>query len=171
MVFVDESGFYPLPAVLRTYAPVGQTPVIRHHLTRDHLSAISGITPRGKLYMMVQDRAYKGPDVVNFLRHLLIHVPGKLLVLWDRAPIHRSRVVKDFLAERAAARVHLEHLPAYAPELNPDEGIWNSLKRAELRNVSCSNLTQLRQELRLAKERLRHKSHVILGCIKQPGLV
>ncbi len=102
-MFVDESGFYLLPAVLRTYAPVGQTPVIRHYLTRDHLSAISGITPRGKLYMLVQDRAYKGPDVVNFLRHLLIHVPGKLLVLWDRAPIHR------------ATRPTTQRLPALAP--------------------------------------------------------
>ena len=80
-MFIDESGFYLLPMVSRTYAPVGQTPVIREYLTRDHLSAISGITPEGKLYMMVQEQAYRGPDVVNFLRHLLRHIPGKLLIL------------------------------------------------------------------------------------------
>ena len=170
-MFVDESGFYLLPMVSRTYAPVGQTPVIREYLTRDHLSAISGITPEGKLYMMVQEQAYRGPDVVNFLRHLLRHIPGKLLVLWDRGPIHRSRVVKEFLAAGAAARIHLEQLPAYAPELNPDEGIWSYLKGVELKNVSCQGLTQLRGELRLAKERLRHKTHIILGCLEQPGLI
>lgn len=157
--------------VLRTYAPTGRTPVIRHRLTRDHLSVISGITPKGKLYMMVQQRPYKGPDVVNFLRHLLRHIPGKLLVLWDGAPIHRSKVIKAFLAEGAAARIHLERLPAYAPELNPDEGIWEYLKGVELKNLSCRDLSHLRQELRKATERLRQKTHIILGCIKQPGLV
>ncbi len=121
--------------------------------------------------MMVQERPYRGPDVVNFLWHLLRHIPGKLLVLWDGAPIHRSNVVKDFLARGAAARIHLEPLPAYAPELNPDEGIWNYLKRVELRNISCQNLSHLTNELRKAKERLRHKTQIILGCIKQTGLV
>jgi transposase len=61
--------------------------------------------------------------------------------------------------------------PAYAPELNPDEGIWNYLKRVELKNVSCQGVSQLRCELRWAKERLRRKPHIILGCIKQPGLI
>jgi len=123
LVFADQSGFYLLPLVLRTYAPAGQTPVVKEYLSHDHLSAMSGITPEGKFYMTMQERSYKGPDVVKFLQHLLRHIPGKLLVLWDRAPIHRSKVVKEFLAKGAAARIHLEQLPAYAPELNPDEGI------------------------------------------------
>lgn len=154
---------------VHTYAPVGQTPILHEYVTRDHLAAISGITPDGNLYMMVQERAYKGADVVRFLQHLLRHIPGKLLIIWDRAPIHRSRVVQDFLARGAAARIHLEQLPGYAPELNPDEGIWNYLKRVELKNVSCQDLPHLRCELRSAKERLRHKTDVIRGCIKQPG--
>ncbi len=66
MVFVDESGFYLQPMVMRTYAPTGKTPVIRHFLSRDHLSVISGITPNGKLYMMVQKWAYKGPMSSTF---------------------------------------------------------------------------------------------------------
>ena len=66
---------------MRTYAPAGQTPMIKEYLTHDHLSAMSGITPEGKLYMTVQESSYKGPDVVSFLRHLLRHIPGKLLVL------------------------------------------------------------------------------------------
>lgn len=170
LVFVDESGFYLLPAVLSTYAPVGKTPVIREYLTRDHLSAIGGITPEGKLYLMTQEQAYKSADVVNFLKHLLRHIPGKLLVIWDGAPIHRSQVIKDFLADGAARRIHLERFPGYAPELNPAEGIWNYLKRVELKNVCCQDISQLRQQLRRAKERLRHKTDVIKGCITQIGL-
>lgn len=169
ILFVDESGFYLLPAVVRTYAPVGETPILHEHLSRDHLSAISAITPEGKLYMMEQDRAFKGPDVVRFLKHLLRRISGKLLVIWDGSPIHRARVVKDFLASGAANRLQLEQLPGYAPELNPDEGIWKHLKYVELKNICCKSLSELRRELRKAKERLRHKKHVILGCIRQPG--
>ena len=167
LVFVDESGFYLLPFVMRTYGPRGDTPIIKEFLTRDHLSAISGITPDGKLYMMVQEQAYKSPDVVDFLEHLLKHIPGKLLIVWDRSPSHRAHVIRDYLASGAAARIHLEHFPAYAPELNPDEGVWNYLKRVELKNLACQSIPELRYELRKAKERMRHKADVIAACIDQ----
>jgi transposase len=169
IVWVDESGFYLLPGAVRTYAPRGQTPTLRLPLSRDHLSVISGITPAGRLLMLVQERAYRSPDVVRFLKHLLRHIPGKLLVVWDGSPIHRGQPVKDFLARGGAKRIHLEPLPGYAPELNPDEGIWHYLKRVELRNVCCRDLTHLRRELRLATARLRHKRHVIRGCAQQAG--
>ena len=169
LVFADQSGFYLLPGKVRTYAPVGQTPIIRAPLSRDHLSAMGAITPEGKLYLMVQERAYRGVDVVGFLKHLARHVAGKLLVLWDGAPIHRSRVVKEYLSNGAAHRIHLEQLPGYAPELNPAEGIWNYLKRIELKNLCCQSISHLNYELRKATNRLRHKTQVILGCIKQPG--
>lgn len=160
-----------MPGVVHTYAPRGKTPVLWEVLTRDHLSAISGITPEGNLYLRVQEQAYKGPDVVRFLRHLLRHLPGKLLVLWDQSPIHRGRAVKEYLTSGAAERIHLEMLPAYAPELNPDEGIWSYLKHVELKNLSCTNVLHLRSELRKAKERLRHRSHVIRGCFCEAGLL
>lgn len=169
VVWVDESGFYLLPARVRTYAPRGHTPVLRVRLTRDHLSVISAITPAGKLYLNVQDHAFRSPDVVRFLKHLLSHLPGKLLVIWDGSPIHRGQLVKDFLAAGAAARLRLEQLPGYAPDLNPDEGIWNLLKRAELRNRCCADLPQLHAELRGAAARLRRKPHLIRGCIRQAG--
>lgn len=165
IVWVDESGFYPLPAVVRTGAPRGETPILHALLTRDHLSVISGLTPEGQLLRQVQDRSLRAPDVVRFLRHLLRHIPGKLLVIWDRASIHRAQAVKDFLAQGGAARLYLAQLPAYAPELNPDEGIWQYLKRVELRNVCCDDLAELRLELRLATARLRHKHAVLHGCI------
>jgi transposase len=155
-----------LPGVVRTYAPRGQTPILRVPLTRDHLSVISGITEAGRLFHMVQTTAYRSLDIVRFLRHLLRQIPGKLLVLWDGAPIHRSRVIRDFLASGAAARLQLERLPAYAPDLNPDEGIWQQLKHVELRNRCCRSLVDLRHELRLAVGRLRHKREVIRAGVR-----
>ena len=171
MVWVDESAFYPLPAVVRTWAPCGETPILDALLTRDHLSVISGLTLDGRLLVQVRERAFRGPEVVDFLRHRLRHLPGPLLVIWDGAPIHRAQPVKDFLAQGAAARLQLEQLPGYAPELNPDEGIWHYLKHVELRNLCCADLAELRLELGLAVKRLRHKRHVLRGCIAECGYI
>jgi transposase len=107
--------------------------------------------------------------VVRFLQHLRRHLPGKVLVIWDGAPIHRGHDVPDFLAAGAAARLQLERLPGYAPELNPDEGIWTYLKRVELRNRCGQTLTDLRAALRQAAARLRHKRPVLQACVHHAG--
>ena len=155
-----------LPAAVRTYAPCGETPELRYRFW-DHLSVISAITPQGKLYTMTQEQAFKGPDIVRFLKHLLQHISGKLLVVWDRLPAHRGKVVRAFLREGGTKRIHLAQLPSYAPDLNPDEGVWNYLKRVELKNVCCHDLHELRTELRKAIARLRHKTDIIQGFIRQ----
>ena len=150
---------------MRTYAPRGETPILRAPLTRDHWSVIGGLTAEGRLLLQMQEQAFRGPAIVRFLQHLLRQIPGPLLVIWDGAPIHRAQVVQDFLAQGAADRLHLEQLPGYAPELNPAEGVWHYLKHVELRNVCCDDLPELRLELGLAVKRLRHKRHVLRGCI------
>jgi transposase len=168
--FVDESGFYPLPSVVRTYAPVGQTPILREWWTRDHLSAISAISPEGKLYFHDQDSAIASAAVVAFLDHLLREVSGRMVIIWDGAPIHRSQVIKQFLANGAAQRLHLERLPAYASELNPGEGLWAQLKDVELRNLCCFNIPHLRHELRDAVKRVRRKPHLIKSFFQGANL-
>jgi transposase len=154
---------------VRTYAPRGQTPVLRTPYTRDHLSVISAITPEGDLIVHQQAQAICGSDVVAFLRQLLRILRGKLLVLWDGASIHRNQDVKAFLTAGASARLHLEHFPAYAPDLNPDEGVWYHLKHVELRNRCCQTLDELGWELGLAVRRLRRKRQVIQACFRQCG--
>jgi len=169
IVCVDEAGFYLLPMAVSTYAPVGQTPVLRVKLTYDHLSAIGGISPEGRIFMQMQDHSYKGPDVVHFLQLLLREIPGKILVIWDGASIHRCQAIKDFLAKGGAKRIRLERLPGYAPELNPQEGIWNLLKRVELKNVCCLDLQHIEEELLHAKERLRHRKSTLSQCYAHAG--
>lgn len=163
ILFLDESGFYPLPSVVRTYAPMGQTPILREWCTRDHLSAISAISPEGKLYCHSQDRAFNSDDVVAFLEHLLREVSGRMVIIWDGAPIHRSHTIKEVLTNGAAQRLPLERLPAYAPELNPDEGLWQQLKGVEWRQVCCFTIPHLRGELRDAVKRVRHKPRILHG--------
>lgn len=168
-MWVDEAAFYLLAGLVRTYAPRGQTPILHVPLTRDHLSVISAITERGQLLAQMQAHAFKGPDVVRFLKHVLCHIGGKLLIIWDGAPIHRDKAVKAFLVAGAGRHLRLEVLPGYAPDLNPDEGVWNHLKFVELRNVSCHDQGELRHELRLAIGRLRQKPDLIRGFLRQYG--
>jgi transposase len=159
-IFVDEAGFYLLPSLVRTYNPKGLRPQIDQVEGRDHLSVMSGVTPRGKLYTLVRDRSLTGFASVVFLEHLLRYA-RKWLVIWDGSPIHRGDEIKEFLASSAAKRIHLERLPGYAPDLNPDEGVWDHLKYVEMRNLACLNLVQLYRELEMAIARLRQKSHLI----------
>ena len=77
--------------------------------------------------------------------------------------------MQAFLAAGGAARIQLEVLPGYAPDLNPDEGIRNYLKRVELRNQCCATLRHLRYALRLATARLRYKRSIIHSCFPQAG--
>ncbi len=154
---------------VRTWAPRRQTPVLRVKLTRDHVSAISGITLDGRLCLQLRTAAFDSAGVVRFLRVLLRKIPGKLLLIWDGAPIHKGQPLKDFLKQGAAKRLHLERLPGYAPDLNPDEGIWNYLTRVELKNCCCRDLADLQREVRRATERLRHKRKIIKACSAQCG--
>jgi transposase len=149
---------------------VGQTPVLREWYTRDHLSAISAISPEGKLYFHSQDHSLNSDDVVAFFEHVLREVPGRMVIIWDGAPIHRSHTIQEFLANGAARRLHLERLPAYAPELNPGAGLWQQLKGVELRNVCCFDIPHLRGELRDAVKRVRRNPRILTGCFQGAGL-
>jgi transposase len=168
---VDESGFYLLPSVIRTYAPVGETLILHHTLSRDHLSVIGAVGLHERLYFQVYEAAISSAEVIRFLRHLRHLIPGKLLIVWDGAPIHRSKAIRQFLSEGAAAWLHLERFPGYAPEVDPEEGIWRHLKRVEMRNLCCRDLQETRREFRAACQRLRHKPHIIRSCLRHSGLI
>jgi transposase len=168
-MFGDESAFYLLPCVVKTWAKVGCTPVLRAATRRDHLSVASAISWDGRLVTRVQKSAFNGASVAAFLKHLLRRIPGKVVLIWDGAKIHHCQAVKDFLSAGAARRLRLVPLPAYAPELNPDEGVWRWLKRA-LGNVCCKDVTELRYELGLAVARLRRRPEVIRSFFAGAGL-
>jgi transposase len=156
LVFVDESGFYLLPGKVRTYAPKGETPILDEWQTRDHLSVMGGLTPAGKVYVLVRPEPLNGLHVVEFLLHLLRHAGSRLRVIWDGSPIHRRALVTNFLHGSDGRGIEVERLPGYAPDLNPwDTGGWDHLKHVELRNVTCLDLDALHLELHLAIGRLR----------------
>ena len=138
--------------MVRTYAPCGETPVLKVFQTRDHLSVMSGISTAGHLVTLTRTRALTGQESVTFLRHLY------------------GYEVKVFLANGWAKKIHLENFPTYAPELNPDEGVWQHLKQVELRNLCCMDLIHLNIELQLAIRRLRRKQDLIQSFFAGAGL-
>jgi transposase len=170
LVFVDEAGFYLLPSVVKTYAPITRTPVLRAKLTRDHLSVMGGMTPGGRVYTLARQESLNGSHSIEFLVHLMRVTSERLLVVWDGSPIHRRALVQEFVHD-THGKVRLEALPAYAPDLNPwDEGAWNHLKNMEMRNLVCRDLEQLHQEFHMAVARLRKKSWLIGSYFAQAGL-
>jgi len=115
---------------VRTWAPRGQTPVLPHHFNWKVLSAVAAIT-WWNFYFRLYPSAIRSPHVIDFLRHLLRHLTGKLLVVWDGLSAHRAGVVGDFIRAQRG-RLVIEPLPGYAPELNPAEYIWGYWKHHEL---------------------------------------
>jgi transposase len=170
LVFEDESGFYLLPGLVRTYAPKAQTPVIRERHTRDHLSVMGGMTPEGKVYTLARQESLNGSHTIEFLSHLLRVAGERLLVIWDGSPIHRRQAVGEFVAG-TKGKVWVEALPGYAPDLNPwDEGGWNRLKHVEMRNLVCRDLEELHEQFHLAIGRLRQKPRLVQAFFAQAGL-
>lgn len=158
-----------MPGVVRTYAPLGQTPVLPALLSKEHLSVISALTADGRLYYALQERPYTGEDIVEFLKVLHRRLKGKVLIIWDGAPIHQASPVKAYLAGGAARYFQLERLPGYAPDLNPDEGVWQLLKHTFLGNVCCRTIEQLSECLKVAVRRLRYQRQVLKDCIAAYG--
>jgi transposase len=170
LVFQDESGFYLLPGLVRTYAPQARTPVLRDKQTRDHLSVMGGLTPEGKVYTLVRQESLNGMHSIEFLKHLLRVAGKRLLVIWDGSPIHRRAAVTEFVA-RLRGKVWLEALPGYAPDLNPwDEGGWHHLKNVQMANLLCRDLEELHEQLHLAVARLRQKPKLVQAFFAQASL-
>jgi len=172
LVFVDESGFLLIPSVRKTWSPVGQTPVLHHRYSHDRISAISGISVSPKrfhctLYCQLYEDNIQSEEVVAFLRHLLHQVHGPLIILLDNGKAHRGEPVQELLAR--TTRLHLEPFPPYAPELNPDEGVWNHLK-STLANGRPDTQEELMDVLSDEICGLAASQRLLRGCIQQSKL-
>ena len=167
LVFLDESGFLLIPNVKRTWAPKGQTPIVRHQIRNGKLSAMSAlsVSPRRKriaLYLQFRRGSLRGPAIEAFLSDLLKQVRGPIILLWDRNPIHKHRTVRAFIERHP--RLYDEFFPGYAPELNPAEYVWAQADAA-LANSAPDNVAELKGLLQQAKRRLRNSESLLWSCI------
>jgi len=170
VVYIDESGFKLLPSLVRTYAPKGETPVLYDACNYSQLSVCSAVREDGKFFWDIRQDSYNGAGIVNFLEKVLKKVRGKLLIIWDNATIHRSKEVKEFLKTSKGQRIWLEAQPAYSPEVNADEQVWNWLKNVELKNTCCKTLDELKIKVNSGCEKLAKMPKLICQFFKHPDV-
>jgi transposase len=169
IVFIDESGLTQKPHRVRTWSPKGQTPLLFHPFNWENLGAIAGLT-WWNFYFRLFKGSIKSPQVIEFLGELQRRVPGKLLIIWDGAGIHRSRLIRDYLAT-LGGQIWVERLPAYAPELNPVEYLWAYWKQRELPNLNARDLWHLSGWAAHGLRRMRRKrKRLIVAFWKQADL-
>jgi transposase len=172
IVFADESGFMLIPTVRRTWAPVGQTPIIRYRYNHARISVIGGlsISPKRRrlgFYFRLHAKNISLDEVEDFLWYLLRHLRGHVIVIWDGASIHHPQSLHAFCSQYP--RLHLEKLPAYAPELNPIEAAWHAAKHP-LANGRPDNIPELGCSLLASLRQTRASQRVLRGCITQSDL-
>jgi transposase len=162
------------PVVRRTWAPRGQTPVLRQWDRRDRLSAISALTvaPRRRrygLYWALHRHNIRAGDVRHFLWALVRHLPQGFTLIWDRSQPHRAVTVRDWLAARAP-QVVVEWLPAYAPDCNPAEHVWGHTKYADLANFAPADLDHLEGALVRSFAATRGERALLAAFFRAAGL-
>lgn len=132
------------------------------------LSVIAGVT-FWNFYFQLRNGTFRGPQFVEFMKALVRQIKGKLLIIWDGLPAHRSRVVKDYV-DSLDGHVVLERLPAYAPELNPVEYICGYMKQRELANLCLHNIQQVGAFARNRLKSMQRRPQLISAFWKQAEL-
>lgn len=168
IVFIDESALSERPTRVRTWAPKGCTPVVRFHFRWTHVSTVAALTRTGFAFRLF-DGAIKGAQIIEFLKALRAQTGRKLLVVWDGAAQHKSRLVRAWLDSTRGA-VEMTLLPGYAPDLNPVEYLWAWLKRHALANFCPHSLAELKTTARNKLRSGQHRQSIITSCWKQAGL-
>ncbi len=171
-MFLDESGFQMSPVVRRTYAPKGRTPILEAYYRKGKISSISAVTvsPERKrcglsFQLLPENTNAHGKDTVRFLAKLRRRLQGPMTILWDRSNIHqRCALVKKYLAKHP--EIVTEEFPGYAPDANPDEGVWGWTKYHRLPNFAPENLEELRSRVQSELSSLSKRGDLLASFIR-----
>lgn len=154
-----------MPLIRSTLARTGHTPVLRHrasHRDKDSVAAALTLSPRRghvSLYYQTYPNHHVDSDLyAHFIHELLRHLRGELILIHDQGNMHRGPALRE-LQETFARRLQIDPLPAYAPELNPVEQLWNHLKDEELANYAPRDVPELDRTVRSCLEEARHDQH------------
>jgi hypothetical protein len=174
-VFWDESGASLLPVTRRTWAPRGHTPVICHRFKWQRASMAAALCYSSggggaKLAFHHQVGAYDTDTLIQALDQLRGFLGGqKATLLWDGLPAHRSRMMHAWLRRQRSWLV-VEPLPGYAPDLNPVEALWSSLKGVELANLAGDTLQEVTAAAERGIQRIRGTPHLAFAFLRYCGL-
>lgn len=173
-MFFDESGFLLQPLRRRTWAPRGHTPILQAWERRDRLSVLAALSlpPRNLrigLYFQIFPHNIRTPQVVAFLKQLHRQLGRDIILVCDRWQVHRSAVRR--LAEGGCDWLSVEWLPAYAPDLDPVEQVWNHAKYTDLANFIPDDAAQLRAAVAHSLQRQRHDPWLKYSFFRSAHLV
>lgn len=173
IVFIDETGFMLQPLVRATWAPRGKTPVLKSWDRHDRLTGLSALTlsPQRRrlgLYFSVQRHNAKTEDIIAFLLWVRRHLRRRLVVVLDRLAAHRAAARR--LKESHGEVFHFEWLPAYAPELNPVEYVWNQSKYGHMANLVPRDVEDLQEHASNSLETIRHERARLRSCFEHADL-
>jgi len=167
-MFEDEFGFSFCEPVATTWAPRGQTPVLKGvGKYRREVSTMAGVTLSGKLYKRHFYRAVRADDLIVGLKHFRRHLRRPCILVWDRSPTHQAKRVQDYLA--AHPDIMVERLPPYAPELNPEEYCHGNVKQ-RLKNWGPEHAAEIRRGVDNGFARLRRRPDLLLSFFHHAGL-
>jgi putative transposase len=151
LVLIDESGLLMAPLVRRTWAIRGETPLLRQkgkHREKVSVAAALCLSPARQrlrlLFQTLENAFFDNVRTAAFLRVVLRHVRGRVVVLWDGGTMHKGDPIHE-LAHQFRNRLDFERLPPYAPMLNPIEPIWSWLKYGRLANFAPRDAHELNE--------------------------
>jgi len=125
--FLDETGFSSEPNLRRTYGLKGHTPVVKTTGQRQKVNVISAVSMQGAFWCQAYTHTLKQGAFIEFLKDFMAGQGGKVFLVMDSHPAHIANSVKEYVRS-TEGKLELHFLPPYAPELNPDEFVWNYLK-------------------------------------------
>lgn len=163
--FGDEAGIRSDYHSGTTWAPKGQTPVIKTTGARHSLNLVSAVSAKGGMRFMTVKGKMNAERFIEFLERLLKNQPNPVFLIVDGHPVHRSTQVKAYVAD-TEGRLKLFHLPAYSPELNPDEQVWNQLKNHRLGKMVIKSLDDMAEKVGSAMRSIQHSPTLIMSFFR-----
>ncbi|MFG2919872.1 transposase [Kitasatospora sp. NPDC048298] len=182
LVFEDEAGQSMRPPRARTWGRVGCTPVVRVRGRgggRVSMAGLSCYKPGQRSRMFYSFHVYRGrkgekkgltwQDYRDLLIRAHIQLGGPIVLVWDNLRAHLMPPMQEFI-KASKDWLTVFQLPSYAPDLNPQEGIWSLVKRT-IGNLAAADIDQLARAVKRSLKRLQYRPHLIDGCLATTGLI
>jgi transposase len=168
--FADEAGIRSDYHAGTTWAPVGRTPVVKATGARHSLNMISAVTAQGLLRFATYTGSFTAARFIEFARKLMADTRGPIYLVVDGHPTHRSKLVNEFVTSTDGA-LRLFVLPAYSPQLNPDEWVWKNVKHDRVGRTSVTGPDDLKTKVIGALRRLQKLPHIVRAFFADPDLL
>jgi len=165
----DETGVNNQDQIGRSYAPRGKTPLRRAMAKKVSSSMISAVNNKGQMRFMIYRKAMRAKLFVTFLRRLVKSTPRKVILIIDNLRAHKAVTVKQWLQQHQS-EIEVYYLPAYSPELNPDEYLNNTLKQQLATSPPAASLAEQQRRIRSQMRSNQKRPKLIKSLFKAPAV-